>query len=88
MILRRVLPVDPVEIAGRYGAIAIMTRASALEDRPDAVAEMHAAGLGVLLYTLNSEEGWSEALSYGVDGIVTDEPSALDEWIAATAPGP
>jgi glycerophosphoryl diester phosphodiesterase len=86
-ILRRVLPVDPVEIAGRYGAIAIMTRASALEDRPDAVAEMHAAGLGVLLYTLNSEERWSEALSYGVDGIVTDEPSALDEWIAATAPG-
>jgi glycerophosphoryl diester phosphodiesterase len=87
VILRRVLPVDPVEVAGRYGAIAIMTRASALEDRPDAVAQMHAAGLGVLLYTLNSEERWSEALSYGVDGIVTDEPSALDEWIAATAPG-
>jgi glycerophosphoryl diester phosphodiesterase len=87
VILRRVLPVDPVEVAGRYGAIAIMTRASALEDRPDAIAQMHAAGLGVLLYTLNSEERWSEALSYGVDGIVTDEPSALDEWIAATAPG-
>ena len=87
VILRRVLPIDPVEVAGRFGAIAIMTRASALEDRPDAVAEMHAAGLGILLYTLNSEKRWSEALSYGVDGIVTDEPSALDEWIAATAPG-
>jgi glycerophosphoryl diester phosphodiesterase len=87
VILRRVLPIDPVEVAGRYGAIAIMTRASALEARPDAVAEMHAAGLGILLYTLNSEERWSEALAFGVDGIVTDEPSALDEWIAATAPG-
>jgi glycerophosphoryl diester phosphodiesterase len=87
VILRRVLPVDPVEVAGRYGAIAIMTRASALEASPDAVEQMHAAGLGILLYTLNSEERWSEALSYGVDGIVTDEPSALDEWIAETAPG-
>jgi glycerophosphoryl diester phosphodiesterase len=87
VILRRVLPVDPVEVAGRFGAIAIMTRASALEASPDAVEQMHAAGLGVLLYTLNSEERWGEALSYGVDGIVTDEPSALDEWIAATAPG-
>ena len=28
-----------------------------------------------------------EALSYGVDGIVTDHPSALDNWIAETAPG-
>jgi glycerophosphoryl diester phosphodiesterase len=87
VLLRRVLPVDPVEVAGRYGAIAIMTRASALEARPDAVEQMHAAGLGILLYTLNSEERWSEALSYGVDGIVTDKPSALDEWIADTAPG-
>jgi len=87
VILRRVLPVDPVEVAGRYGAIAIMTRAAALEARPDAVAEMHAAGLGVLVYTLNSEDRWGEALAYGIDGIVTDEPSALDEWIAATAPG-
>jgi glycerophosphoryl diester phosphodiesterase len=87
VILRQVLPIDPVEVAGRFGAIAIMTRASALEASPDAVAEMHAAGLGILLYTLNSEERWSEALAFGVDGIVTDEPSALDEWIAATAPG-
>ena len=48
---------------------------------------MHDAGLGVLVYTLNSERRWSEALAYGVDGIVTDEPSDLDEWIARTAPG-
>ncbi|WP_395638800.1 glycerophosphodiester phosphodiesterase [Pseudolysinimonas sp.] len=87
VLIRRVLPLDPVAVAGRFGAIAIMTRASALAASPDAVADMHAAGLGVLLYTLNSEERWGEALASGVDGIVTDEPSALDEWIAATAPG-
>jgi glycerophosphoryl diester phosphodiesterase len=48
---------------------------------------MHAAGLGVLVYTLNSEKRWSEALGYGVDGIITDKPSKLDGWIAKTAPG-
>ena len=48
---------------------------------------MHAAGYGVLLYTLNSEKRWVDALTYGVDGIVTDVPSELDDWIAATAPG-
>jgi glycerophosphoryl diester phosphodiesterase len=87
VLIRRVLPLDPVAVAQRYDVIAIMTRSSALEARPDTIEQMHAAGLGVLLYTLNSEERWGEALAYGVDGIVTDMPSALDAWIAQTAPG-
>ncbi|MEO8262507.1 MAG: glycerophosphodiester phosphodiesterase family protein [Pseudolysinimonas sp.] len=87
MIIRRDLPADPVGLAAFYGAIAIMTSPWSLETYPDAVADMHAAGYGVLVYTLNSEKRWSEATSYGVDGIVTDAPSELDDWIAATAPG-
>jgi glycerophosphoryl diester phosphodiesterase len=87
VLIRRVLPRDPVAVAQRYDAIAIMTRTSALDRNRDAVAAMHAAGLGLLLYTLNTEDRWGEALSYGVDGIVTDKPSALDQWIAETAPG-
>lgn len=87
VLIRRVLPIDPVEVAQRFDAIAIMTRSSALKDSPDAVERMHAAGLGLLLYTLNTDDRWGEALAYGVDGIITDEPSALDVWIAQTAPG-
>jgi Glycerophosphoryl diester phosphodiesterase len=87
VLIRRVLPLDPVAVAARFGASALMTRSSGLTARPDAVERMHEAGLSILLYTLNSEERWSEALARGVDGIVTDEPSALDEWIASTAPG-
>ena len=87
IIIRRDLPADPVGLAGFYGAIAIMTSPWSLETYPDAVADMHAAGFGVLVYTLNSEKRWNEALSYGVDGIVTDAPSELDDWIAETAPG-
>jgi glycerophosphoryl diester phosphodiesterase len=87
VIIRRDLPADPVGLAAFYGAIAIMTSPWSLETYPDAVADMHAAGYGVLLYTLNSEKRWTEATAYGVDGIVTDAPSALDDWIAQTAPG-
>lgn len=87
ILIRRVLPLDPVATARRYDVDALMTRSSGLARQPDAVDELHAAGLALLLYTLNSEDRWGEALARGVDGIVTDEPSALDEWIAATAPG-
>ena len=87
VIIRRDLPEDPVGLAQFYGAIAILTSPLSLERDEHAVSDMHEAGLGVLVYTLNSEERWSEALAYGVDGIITDVPSRLDGWIAATAPG-
>lgn len=87
IIIRRDLPADPVGLVTFYRAIAIMTSPWSLETYPDAVAELHRAGYGLLVYTLNSEKRWSEATSYGVDGIITDAPSKLDDWIAATAPG-
>lgn len=86
VIIRRDLPADPVGLARFYGAIAIMTTPRSLETNPDAVADMHEAGLGVLLYTLNSQKRWREATDYGVDGIVTDRPGKLDAWIAETRP--
>jgi glycerophosphoryl diester phosphodiesterase len=85
-IIMRLLPADPVRLAQFYGAIAILTSLESLERNPQAVELMHAAGLGILLYTLNSEKRWSEALAFGVDGIVTDKPSSLDKWLAETAP--
>jgi glycerophosphoryl diester phosphodiesterase len=87
VIIQRLLPADPVALAEHFHAIAILTSPGSVEANPDAVSEMHAAGLGVLLYTLNSKQRWSEALALGVDGIITDRPSNLDEWLAATAPG-
>ncbi len=87
ILIQRTLPADPVALARRYEAIAILTTPAALEARPEAVSRMHAAGLGMMLYTLNSKKRWSDALASGVDGIVTDKPSKLDGWIAATAPG-
>ena len=87
VIIQRLLPADPVGLARHFDAIAILTSPGSVEAHPDAVADMHEAGLGLLLYTLNSRQRWSEALALGVDGIITDKPSNLDEWLAATAPG-
>jgi glycerophosphoryl diester phosphodiesterase len=87
VIIQRLLPADPVALAEHFHAIAILTSPGSVEADHDAVADMHAAGLGLLLYTLNSKQRWSEALELGVDGIITDRPSNLDEWLAATAPG-
>jgi glycerophosphoryl diester phosphodiesterase len=82
VIIRRDLPEDPVGLVRFYGAIAIMTSPWSLERYPDAVARLHDAGYGVLVYTLNSEKRWKEATGYGVDGIVTDSPGALEGWMA------
>lgn len=87
VVIKRDLPEDPVELVQRHGAIALITTPDALEGDPEAVVRLHAAGLGVLVYTLNTQRRWSEALAFGVDGIITDRPSALDGWIAHTAPG-
>lgn len=87
VIIMRDLPEDPVGLANHFGAIAILTSPRSLETYPDAVTNMHEAGLGLLVYTLNSDERWSEAVALGVDGIITDEPSSLDRWLAHTAPG-
>lgn len=87
VLIQRYLPSDPVALANRFGAIAILTSAASLEDDPGVVSTMHEAGLGIVLYTLNEKQRWSEALELGVDGIITDKPSSLDRWIAENAPG-
>jgi glycerophosphoryl diester phosphodiesterase len=87
VIIQRYLPAHPVELANRFGAIAVLTSMASLEANPGAVEELHTAGLGIVLYTLNKKDRWSEALALGVDGIITDKPSSLDKWIAKNAPG-
>ena len=82
-IIAASLPKDPVGFAKLYGAIAIITsQASVLAD-PWSVDRMHRAGLGIILYTLNTRSRWKEAMDLGVDGIITDRPNRLDHWFAS-----
>lgn len=81
-IITRTLPSDPVRFARLYGAVAIITSHAAVEADRWAVDRIHRAGLGILLYTLNSKPRWTSALSLGVDGIITDRPHRLDNWMS------
>ncbi len=81
-ILMKELPSDPVGFAELYGAIAIITSAEAIGADRWAVDRIHRSGLAVLVYTLNSKSSWNLAISLGVDGIITDRPSPLMNWMA------
>ncbi len=87
IMLIRELPAEPVALAERLGVIAFGTTADSVTAVPGALDALHEAGIAVLCYTLNSHERWQEVSALGVDGIITDQPSELDEWLALTAPG-
>lgn len=75
------LPDDPVEASADVEPIAIMTRLASLRERPELVEQIHGAGLGLLVYTLNTGPDWAEAVRLGVDGIITDQPGGLGSWM-------
>lgn len=86
VIVRQVVG-DPTIIADLTGALAIVTSRTFIERDPEAVSRIHAAGLGVLLYTLNDEEAWAQAVALGVDGIITDRAARLGTWLGETVDG-
>lgn len=87
IMLIRELPAEPVALAERLGVIGFGTTAASVTAVPGALEALHEAGIAVLCYTLNSHETWQEVSALGIDGIITDQPSELDEWLAVTAPG-
>ncbi|WP_010205143.1 glycerophosphodiester phosphodiesterase [Salinibacterium sp. PAMC 21357] len=82
MLIVREIVGDPGALAAAAGAVALVTSKKAITQDPELVQRVHDAGLGILIYTLNDSETWSDAVSLGVDGIVTDRPAELGQWIA------
>jgi glycerophosphoryl diester phosphodiesterase len=87
IMLIRELPAQPVALAERLGVIGFGTTAASVTAVPGALHALHDAGIAVLCYTLNTQDHWQAVSALGVDGIITDQPSELDEWLAVTAPG-
>ncbi len=80
LFILRHLPPDVVRAAMQASVRGIIVARKALLDRPEAVDELHAAGIRVVVYTLNSDTQWDEVTALGVDGIVTDDPATLSTW--------
>jgi glycerophosphoryl diester phosphodiesterase len=49
--------------------------------RSDNVVQAHQTGLEVNVWTINKPEQWKSAVEMGVDGIITDNPKALIEFL-------
>ncbi|MFC8600340.1 glycerophosphodiester phosphodiesterase [Isoptericola sp. NPDC057191] len=75
--------VDLADLLDDLGAAAVSPGAALLADDTSLVPAAHAAGRLVYGWTANDEETWEHLLTAGVDGIITDRPAPLREWLAA-----
>ena len=80
LFILRQLPDDVVGAATEARVRGLIIARRALLERPEVVDELHAAGIRVVVYTLNSDTQWDAVTALGVDGIVTDDPTTLSMW--------
>ena len=80
LFILRQLPDDVVRAATEATVRGLIIARRALLERPELVDELHAAGIRVVVYTLNSDTQWDAVTALGVDGIVTDDPATLSMW--------
>lgn len=73
------IPVNIESYAKQIGASAWHPEFS--EIRSDSVKLAHASGIKVNAWTVNKPEDWKAALEIGIDGIVTDDPEGLVEYL-------
>ena len=81
----RTLPDDVVAAARALDVRAVIAPGAAVLKAPHVITELHDVGLRLAVYTLNDDTLWQRAIDLGVDGIITDEPRVLTQWLADTA---
>ncbi|MFI7066679.1 glycerophosphodiester phosphodiesterase [Kribbella sp. NPDC050124] len=84
-LLRSTLDPDPVTIAKDLELSAYNPSDAAFQTRPGIVADLHAAGVAVNVWTVDDATRWNALEKAGVDGIITNRPAELAGWNAAFA---
>ena len=74
------LDADPVARCRDLGAGYYNPSAPALLRRPDMVPALHAAGIGIAVWTSDDPAQWAALSGAGVDGIITNRPAELAAW--------
>ncbi|GAB2669301.1 glycerophosphodiester phosphodiesterase [Kribbella swartbergensis] len=82
-LLRSTLDPDPVAIAKDLELSAYNPSDGAFQTRPGIVAELHAIGVAVNVWTVDDANRWNALEKAGVDGIITNRPAELAGWNAA-----
>jgi glycerophosphoryl diester phosphodiesterase len=63
---------DSLVVAHALGCVAVVVEQTQLG--PQLIAQAHAAGLGIAIYTENDAERGQQSLASGLDGLITDRP--------------
>ncbi|WP_229819055.1 glycerophosphodiester phosphodiesterase [Streptomyces lateritius] len=82
-LLRSRLDPDPVAVAEELGLSAYNPAAGALATDPDVVKELHAAGIALMVWTVDSPARWKELDALGADAVITNRPAEMTGWNAA-----
>ena len=85
LLILKNIPDDVVRAAAEAGVRGIIVDRKAVLARPAIVDDVHAAGVRIVVYTLNRDSQWDAVTALGVDGIVTDDPGTLSRWQQAGA---
>ncbi|MFJ4467058.1 glycerophosphodiester phosphodiesterase [Streptomyces sp. NPDC089424] len=79
-LLRSTLDADPVALAEELHLSAYNPSDDALGKRPSVIAELHKAGVAVMVWTVDGADRWKALESAGVDAIITNRPTELNGW--------
>ncbi|MFF7442001.1 glycerophosphodiester phosphodiesterase [Streptomyces sp. NPDC008122] len=79
-LLRSALDADPVAVAEDLDLAAYNVADTALATRPQVVGDLHAAGVAVNVWTVDTPARWKALDALGVDGVITNRPTELGGW--------
>ncbi|MBB4986977.1 MULTISPECIES: glycerophosphodiester phosphodiesterase [Streptomyces] len=79
-LLRSALDADPVAVAKDLDLAAYNVADTALATRPQVVGDLHAAGVAVNVWTVDTPARWKALDALGVDGVITNRPTELGGW--------
>ncbi|WP_436770601.1 glycerophosphodiester phosphodiesterase [Yinghuangia sp. YIM S09857] len=81
-LLRSTLDADPVAISAELGLASYNPSDAALMTRPGIIADLHRAGVALMVWTVDSAARWQALEAAGVDAIITNRPAELAGWNA------
>jgi glycerophosphoryl diester phosphodiesterase len=79
LLIAATVPLDPVQMVRNAGASIYCPDYGCLDE--EQVKLLQAGGVRVLPWTVNEPEDWRKLIDWGVDGITTDDPARLAEFV-------
>jgi len=81
LLISENLPLDFVGLAKRAGATIVQPNAQWITAAQ--IHALHLADIKVIPYTVNEKPQWKKLIEMKVDGIITDDPRALSQYLRA-----